>query len=230
MSFRVDGDDGSGSRAVLLGAECRPLRRALRPLVWVTLEEVAFDAVAEDGRLLARTSARQIAVRLGLDPTTVAGALKALRQRGLLTLERAKGPAGRFGLSVYSLGPVPGLTVVSPCAADPCVVSPHVVRPVVAEPAMLSPSSDRPCRDAPAPASSDTVQPCTDRPCTERSGMERSDVERSHVGAADTADATPGRRPAAGRADRAGRGRSGPSSPLSQCLGQTSFDLGSVSS
>jgi hypothetical protein len=49
----------------------RPLRRALRPLVWVILEEVALDAVLEDGCLVARTSARQIADRLGLDPTTI---------------------------------------------------------------------------------------------------------------------------------------------------------------
>ena len=88
------------------------------------LEEVALDAVFEGGRLVARTSARQIADRLGVDPTTVAKALQTLRKRGLVTLEREKGPAGRFGLSVYTLGPAPGLTLVSPCAADPCMVSP----------------------------------------------------------------------------------------------------------
>jgi DNA-binding transcriptional ArsR family regulator len=221
VSSRVEGDDGPGTHAVLLGAECRPLRRALRPLVWVTLEEVALDAVVEDGRLLARTSARQIADRLRLDPTTVAGALKALRQRGLVTLEREKGPAGRFGLSVYSLGPVPGVTVVSPGGADPCVVSPHVVRPVVAEPGMLAPSSDQPCRDTPTPVASDIAQPCMDPP----------DTDRADVGAPDTAYATSGRPSAAvGRADRESRARSRPSSTLSQCPGQTAFDLGVGSS
>jgi DNA-binding transcriptional ArsR family regulator len=216
MSSQVDGDDGPGSHAVLLGTECRPLRRALRPLVWVTLEEVALDAVMEDGRLLARTSARQIADRLGLDPTTVAGALKALRQRGLLTLEREKGPAGRFGLSVYALGPMPGLTVVSPGRVDPCVVLPSVVRPVLAAPGMASPSSNQPHRETPAPTEPDTVQPCMDSP----------DMERSGVGT-DTAYATSGRRPAGvGCAERAGRARSRTSSPLSQCLGQTTLDLG----
>ncbi|MHB1533300.1 MAG: winged helix-turn-helix transcriptional regulator [Acidimicrobiales bacterium] len=208
----------------MLGAECRPLRRALRPPVWVTLEEVAFDAVLEDGRLLARTSARQIADSLGLDPTTVASALKALRQRGLVTQEREKGPAGRFGLSVYALGPAPGLTLVSPCAADPNVVPPHVVCPVLAEPGMASPSSDQPRRDTSAAAASDTTQPCMDPP-----DMERSDVEGSDVVAPDTADATPGRRPA-GRADRAGRALTRPSLPLSHCPGQTTLDLGSESS
>ncbi|MHB1533180.1 MAG: winged helix-turn-helix transcriptional regulator [Acidimicrobiales bacterium] len=224
MSSRVDGDEGAGSHAVLLGAECRPLRRGLRPLVWVTLEEVALDAVAEDGRLLARTSARQIADRLGLDPTTVAGALQALRRRGLVTLEREKGPAGRFGLSVYALGPAPGLTLVTPGRVDPCVVMPSVVRPILEEPGMVSASTDQPCPDSPALAASDTVQPGVDPP-----DMETSDVERSDVVAPDTSDATPGRRPP-GRGDRAGRARSRPASPLSQCLGQTTLDLGSESS
>ena len=221
MSSRGEGDDRSDSHAVFLLAECRPLRRALRPLVWVTLEEVALDAVVEDGRLLARTSARQIADRLGLDPTTVASALKALRQRGLVTLEREKGAAGRFGLSVYALGPMPGLTVVSPGRTGPCVVLPSVVRPVLAEPGMVSASSGQPCRDMPAPAVSDTVQPSMGPPNMVRSGVVTPDMS----------DADPGRRPAGvGRADRAGRARSLPSSPLSQCLGQTAFDLGPTSS
>jgi hypothetical protein len=75
MNSRGQGDDGSGSRAVLLSAESRPLRRALRPLAWMILEEVALDALFEGDRLVARTSARQIADRLGVDPTTVAKAL-----------------------------------------------------------------------------------------------------------------------------------------------------------
>jgi DNA-binding transcriptional ArsR family regulator len=221
MSSRAEAQDGSDSHAVLLGAECRPLRRALRPPVWVTLEEVALDAAIEDGRLLARTSARQIADRLGLDPTTVAGALKALRQRGLVTLGREKGPAGRFGLSVYALGTVPGLTLISLGAADPCVVSPPVARPVLPEPGMVLPASGQPYPDTSATAASDTAQPHMDPP----------DMERPDVGASDTADATPGRRPdGLGRADHARRTRSRPSSPLSQCLGQTSLDLGQGSS
>ncbi len=68
-----------GSHAVLLSAESRPLRRALRPLAWMILEEVALDALFEDDRLVARTSARQIADRLGVDPTTAVA--KALRRR-----------------------------------------------------------------------------------------------------------------------------------------------------
>ena len=213
-------DDASGSHAVLLSAESRPLRRALRPLAWVILEEVALDAQFEGDRLVARTSARKIADRLGVDPTTVAKALQTLRKRGLVTLEREKGRAGRFGLSVYTLVPAPGLTLVSPCAADPDVVPPHLARPVLAEPGMASPSSDQPCRDTSALVVPDTAQPWMDPP-----DMERSDVEGSDTVAPDTADATPGRR-AAGRADRARRALTRPSLPLLDCPGQTALDFG----
>lgn len=47
--------------ALMVSATSRTLRRQLRPLDWVVLEEVALDAVDEDGRIIARTSARQIA-------------------------------------------------------------------------------------------------------------------------------------------------------------------------
>jgi DNA-binding transcriptional ArsR family regulator len=219
MNSPGQGDNASGFRALLLSAESRPLRRALRPLAWVILEEVALDAVFEGGRVVARTSARQIADRLGVDPTTVAKALQTLRRQGLVTLEREKGPAGRFGLSVYTLFPAPGLTLVSPGAADPYGVLPHLVRSVLAEPGMVSPPSDQPCRDT--PALSDTVQPRMDPP----------DMERPGVVTSDTGDATPGRRLAGGgRADRENGVRSRPTSPLSQCRGQTALDLGPGSS
>jgi DNA-binding transcriptional ArsR family regulator len=126
VSAQPLGDDGHEALAVLLSAECRALRRALRPLAWVALEEVALEAVPEGGRLLARTSARQVAERLGVDPGTAAGALRALREHGLLALEREKGPQGRFGLSVYELQPVAGLSVVRPRAGAPLMAPPPV--------------------------------------------------------------------------------------------------------
>ena len=112
MSFLNGSDRAFDSSTVLLSIECRVLRRELRPLVWVILEDVALDAVVEDGRLVAHTSARQVAERLRLDPGTAAKALRALRERGLVALEPEKGPAARFGLSVYELGSVSGLSVV----------------------------------------------------------------------------------------------------------------------
>lgn len=112
--------------AVVVSAASRALRRSLRPLVWVTLEEVALDAAVEDGKLVAHTSARRVAERVGLDPSSAAGALRLLRQRGLLVLERENGPAGRFGLSVYALNYVPGLAVLPPCANGSCSALPRM--------------------------------------------------------------------------------------------------------
>ena len=98
---------------ILLSPDCRSLRRSLRPLDWVTLEDVALDAVAEDGRLVCRTSARQVAEHLRVEPLAVARALKVLRNRGLVSLEPDRVDMGRrFGLWVYVLGSVTGLTVV----------------------------------------------------------------------------------------------------------------------
>ena len=115
--------------ALIMSTATRPLRRQLRALAWMTLEEVAPDAVAEDGRLVARTSARQVAERLGVDPGTAAGALRVLRDRGLLTIEREHGRAGRFGLSIYVVGPVPGLLIVPIRAALPPVEPPPLGNP-----------------------------------------------------------------------------------------------------
>jgi hypothetical protein len=106
---------------ILLSPDCRPLRRSLRPLDWVTLEEVALDAVREDDQLVSRTSARRVAEHLRVDPLTVARALKVLRNRGLVSLEpdQQPGPVRRFGLWVYVLGPVTGLTVVDARGISP---------------------------------------------------------------------------------------------------------------
>ena len=121
----------------------RALRRRLRPLEWVILEEVALDAVAEDGRLVAHTSARQVAERLGVDAGTAAGGLRVLRQHGLLELKREQGRAGRFGLSTYVLGSIPGLRIVSPCGAPPQVVLPGTANPHMVEPHTASGLADK---------------------------------------------------------------------------------------
>ncbi len=98
-------DDGG---RVVLGPAARELRRALRPIEWVVLEDVALDARRDDaGALVAPTSARRVAEHLGLTPGAVARALGALRSAGLVTHARQAGSAGRFGLSAYVFGPVP---------------------------------------------------------------------------------------------------------------------------
>jgi hypothetical protein len=105
------------------------LRRSLRPVAWVVLEDLALAAVEVDGVLVAAASARSVAARLGLDPATVAAALRRLRERGLVELTRASAPAGRFGLSVYYLGRIPGVEVLAPCGDRPPLGAPCAVEP-----------------------------------------------------------------------------------------------------
>jgi hypothetical protein len=119
---------------IVLGPASRELRRALRPIEWVVLEDVALDARPDGaGALVAPTSARRVAEHLGLTPGAVAGALGRLRSAGLITHARQAGPAGRFGLSAYVLGPVAGLDVVDVADATdgppPRPAPPRVDRP-----------------------------------------------------------------------------------------------------
>ncbi len=167
--------------AVVVSAASRALRKQLRPLVWVTLEEVALAAVAEGGRLVARTSARHVAQQLGRDPGTAAAALRALRQRGLIVLEREKGPAGRFGLSVYVLGSVGGLTVLSPLRAEPDMDEQRGGRPPVGSQPVehstpVPPDVGNPCMAGPDGTAPEltpphTVQPTMVRPSTAAPGV-----------------------------------------------------------
>ncbi len=125
-------DDGG---RIVLGPAARELRRSLRPIEWVVLEDVALDARRDDaGALVAPTSARRVSEHLALTPGTVARALAALRSAGLVTHARQAGPAGRFGLSAYVLGAVPGLDVLAPESdrprpAPPPPAPPHVDLP-----------------------------------------------------------------------------------------------------
>ena len=84
--------------------------------------------------LVARTSARRVAELLRVDPGTAAAALRALRQEGVLALEREKGTAGRFGLSVYVLRPIAGFYVLVPGGDGPAMAPPSLATTDVATP------------------------------------------------------------------------------------------------
>jgi DNA-binding IscR family transcriptional regulator len=118
---------------VLVSGASRSLRRALRPIEWVVLEDIALDARLDGkGELVAPTSARRVAEHLGLTAGAVARALARLRSAGLVTHARQPGPVGRFGLSAYVLTPVTGLDVVH--VADPDGAPPHPAPPRLAPP------------------------------------------------------------------------------------------------
>lgn len=200
MSDSVCFDD----TVIVISSASRTLRRQLRPLAWVTLEELALDAVVENGRLVARTSARQVAERLGINPGTANEALRVLGRHGLVSLEREKGPAGRFGLSVYHLGPVPGISAAQPCVAEPFVVRPPMASPQTGAPLMESRGAD--ARDA-GPADRWTRGTVVDS-------------DRRGVTDAEPAPRRPGRARAPAEQEAS----------LVQCPGQEALDFGSVSS
>lgn len=137
------------SGRIVVEAEAQSLRRGLSATAWVVLEEVALGAEpGDDGRLLAATSARQVADGLAIDAGTAAGALRQLRRRGILALERQPGPGGRFGLSIYSLVTPPGLVVLHPCRALPHVEDTHAAPAVVpVRPPSRPAVSDHPALD-----------------------------------------------------------------------------------
>ena len=116
--------------AVVLSSDCRELRRSLTPMAWTVLEEVLLDALVEGDQIIATTSARRIAAQLTIDAGTAASALRLLRNRRLLELERCSGPAGRFGLSSYIVLGTPGIRLLPPCGdrphtEEPCAAGSH---------------------------------------------------------------------------------------------------------
>jgi hypothetical protein len=137
-------------QAVIVRDGSRALRRSVRRVVWLVLEELALTAVNVDGITMASTSARAIAADLGLDPAPTASALPVLRDRGLVELTRPTGTAGRFGLSVYRLGPIPGVEVLAPCPTPPCVEGPRMVSSDTDGRSQLGRRSPRPPRSSPS--------------------------------------------------------------------------------
>ena len=139
-------------RRVVIQDSSIDLRRSLPPVAWLVLEELALAAVAVEGGIVAATSARTIAARLGLDPATAARALRTLRERGLIELTRAPGPSGRFGLSVYQLSDLPGVEVMAPRGDSPHTTTPRM------EQSHAATQYPRHKRTSPVPVSNDGAQ------------------------------------------------------------------------
>ncbi len=91
--------------------------------------------------------ARRVAELLEVDPGSAARALRVLREHGLVALEREKGPAGRFGLSVYVLGTIAGLTVIGPRVVEPRPAPPPLEEPDGGQPHTAAAGAEKPCAD-----------------------------------------------------------------------------------
>ena len=153
----VDAVDAGTERCIVVWSRAREVRRSLRPVVWVVLEDVVLDAIWRNGRLVASTSARLVAEHLGLDPGTAASALRALRERGFVELEQHAGPGGRFGLAVYTVHLPVGVEVIaSPCGERPHTAPPRTVNADTATKAVPR-KQDRRVRPASKPVEQGTL-------------------------------------------------------------------------
>ena len=109
---------------------------------------------------------------LQVDPGSAARAMRVLREHGLVMLEREKGPAGRFGLSVYVLGKVAGLTVLGPGAVEPRPADPWLEEPEGVKPHTAAAGAEKPSADGPYGATPTTALPHrATEPASQESGL-----------------------------------------------------------
>jgi len=147
-------------RNLVIGPGARALKRQLGPTAWAVLEDVALDARFDDGgRLVATTSSRRVAENLGLTSGTVSRALGRLRSLDLVEYARQSGTGGRFGVSAYVLGALPGIEVLAadrdrpPRLAQPCAAHPRSAQPRAAGPCAGDANTAEPAQRRRAPRS-----------------------------------------------------------------------------
>lgn len=143
-----------------------------------------------------------------MDPGTAAGALRVLRRKGLLLLEREHGPTGRFGLSVYVLGPLAGLTVRPPRVAEP------VARPSWEKPRRVNAGPEAADTDGRQPGRPGAAEPCPVQPHVEEPGAGMDGPTKT----------------ATARLSVTETATTAATLATPQCPGQTALDLGLASS
>lgn len=145
--------DGPGARGpepqvIVVTAAGGDIRRAVGPVAWLVLEELALARAYTDDGWVARLSARILARRLGVDKDTAARALRRLAAVGVIDhLGQDHASGGRFAAGSYRLflpdglstapGPAIGGTARSlvdglsgsPCPAEADTVAELDVRP-----------------------------------------------------------------------------------------------------
>lgn len=145
---------------LVIAPGARALKRQLGPTGWAVLEDVALDARLDDaGQLVATTSSRRVAKNLGLTPGTAARALGRLRSLGLVDYVRQSGTAGRFGVSAYVLGALPGIELIAadqdrpPSPAQPRSAHLRPAQPRAAGPCAGDANTAKPAQRRRAPRS-----------------------------------------------------------------------------
>jgi MarR family len=128
--------------AITVLPSSRAMRRAVGPLAWLVLEELALGAEQGPEGLAVETSVRDLAARLNVGKDAAASAVARLVDLGLVEC-RSRRRAGRYAGSTYVVDPVAcsraGLVLNrravdgSPCPDAPCPVKPNAVAPGTAD-------------------------------------------------------------------------------------------------
>ena len=131
----------------MVSTASRSLRRKLRPLPWLVLEEVALTAVEDGGRWVAHTSARQVADQVGVDPGTAAGALRSCGIVAYSGWSARRAELAASGSRSTCLGSIAGLTLVKPSEAERHLALPSLDETDIAKPHAAAARAEKPCAD-----------------------------------------------------------------------------------
>jgi hypothetical protein len=125
----------SNGRSVTVLPGAAHLRRVVGPTAWVVLETLLHDAERTGSdEYVAHRSIRNLAAEIGLAKDTVARAIRALREVGLISHAQCRTGAGTFDPGRYAISlPNDVLTTSAVIAAASCAASRSTPRGTTAQ-------------------------------------------------------------------------------------------------
>jgi len=168
------------------------LRRRLGPTAWAVLEDVLLHGVAAGGGVVAATSERAVAARLGLARATAGRALGRLLDEGLLVRRQDRERGGTFGPAADEcrLDDLDGIDrlVIPGDRTDREPKLPTSQRSTRQQPTLFPDDPDTDCRQE---AKNDSTNPisahmgtlrCPDSRISSRSGTDGAEPGQGHPG------------------------------------------------
>jgi hypothetical protein len=125
----------SNGRSVTALPGAAHLRRAVGPTAWVVLETLLHDAEPTGSdEYVAHRSIRNLAAEIGLAKDTVARAIRALREVGLISHAQRRTGAGTFDPGRYAISlPNDVITTSAVIAVASCAASRSTPRATTAQ-------------------------------------------------------------------------------------------------
>jgi hypothetical protein len=125
----------SSGRSVTVLPGAAHLRRVVGPTAWVVLETLLHDAERTGSdEYVAHRSIRDLAAEIGLAKDTVARAIRALREVGLINHAQRRSGAGTFDPGRYAISlPNDVVTTSAVTAAASCAASRSTPRATTAQ-------------------------------------------------------------------------------------------------